>query len=561
MLSGLHIKNIALIDRADIEFGEGLNVLSGETGSGKSVILDCINFVLGSKADRNMIRSGENEAQVTAEFEVEEGSYAAEKLREFDIDCEDGGIIISRKYSQDGKGSIKVNGNAVTAAMLKAVTMHLVDVHGQSEHFFLLDEKNQLKVIDDLCRDESAPVMGRLSALVGEKREIRRKVKEIGGDEAQREREIDLLSFQMEELEKANLSEGELDELLEKRHIFNNAENIATSIGEAKAAIDDDGGCTESLSLAIKKIASITRFSKLYEELLDRLETISSELDDVASLVSELYDGLDFDADEAERVDERISFIRSILRKYGSTEEAAIKYLEDGKKRLDLLLSSDMLMQRYTKRLAELDDAIYAACRELTDIRKRYAEDFCGRVEGELKSLNIPDARVEVAFEQYDEKSAELLSENGSDKVSFMFSANKGEPLKPLSKVISGGEMSRFMLAVKTQIKTDPKDISTYIFDEIDAGISGRTANTMAEKFIEIGKRTQILCVSHLPQVSAASDSQYLIYKEGAEGKTVTRLKRLSDEEKIDEIVRLTGSIDSKAARDHAKELVEEFRH
>ncbi|MCD8205901.1 MAG: DNA repair protein RecN [Clostridia bacterium] len=559
MLSGLHIKNIALIDRADIEFGEGLNVLSGETGSGKSVILDCINFVLGSKADRSMIRSGESECQVSAEFTVSEDSFAAEKLKSFDIDC-DGTIVISRKYSQDGKGSIKMNGTAVTSQMLKAVTMNLVDVHGQSEHFFLLDESNQLKVIDDLCADEAAPIKEELSLLIDEKKELEKKMETLGGDDEKREREIDMLSFEIEEIEKASLKEGELDGLLERRHILNNAERIAGALTDAREAIDGDGGLSENVNLCVKKLSQISSFSKVYGEIAERAENLRIEADDLSSAISDAQDAFDYDENEAESVEQRISVIRFVTAKYGGSEKAALEYLKKSAKRLETLSSGAILMQKFTSRLKALNEEIYSLCKKLTHIRHTRAEIFCQKVEGELKTLNIPDAMVEVEFSPYDEKSATLNSKNGSDRITFLFSANKGEPMKPLGKVISGGEMSRFMLALKTQIRTSPKDISTYIFDEIDAGISGRTATTVAEKFLEIGKSTQILAVSHLPQVSAASETQFLIYKTEDGGKTVTRIKKLSKEEKIGEIVRLIGSIDSEAARTHAKDLIKQFR-
>ncbi len=559
MLERLHIKNVALIDEADIEFCGGLNILSGETGSGKSVILDSINFVLGSKADRSMIRFGESLAQVRAEFAVSTDSDAAKQLGEFDIET-DGEIIITRRFSADGKSSIKVNGNSVTAAMLKSITQHLVDVHGQSEHFFLLDERNQLKVIDGLCGAEGQSVKERLQSLITQKRGYSKKIAELGGDAQERERKLDLLSYQIGEIEKANLKEGELDELLAQRMIFNHAEKLLEACSTVNGALSDDGGGVDSISTAIRQLAPIAHIGKEYSELLDRLENLRTEAEDIASTAADLMDGLNFDERQAEYVEERISQIRGLIKKYGADEGQVIAFYEKAKEQYSLLNEGAAAIEKYEKEIKLLDDEIYSLCVQLSELRKADSKDFCKRVEDELKTLNIPNAKFTVAFKEYNKESANLNSTDGCDEVEFMFSANKGEPLKPLNKVISGGEMSRFMLAIKTQLKSDENGISTYIFDEIDSGISGYTAKTVAEKFLEIAEKKQIIAVSHLPQVSAASDCQFLIYKTETDGKTVTRVKKLNDSEKVEEIVRLTGSINSSAAVTHAEELISQFK-
>lgn len=557
MLARLQIKNIALIDSADIQFDGRLNVLSGETGSGKSVILDSINFVLGSKADKGMIRYGESEACVRAEFEVAHDSPAAKAVESFDIEC-DGQIIISRRYNTDGRGSIKLNGNAVTASMLKAVTSKLVDVHGQSEHFFLLSEGNQLKVIDGLCGESAEAVKRQLAGLLSEKKSIFNEISLLGGDEQERARQLDLLDYQIKEIQAADIKVGEYDELKTKRNLINNTEKILSALSGAADIFNADGGCTDLISAAQRQIATVSDLSSEYEKIYNRLESLYAEAEDIAQSVVDLADEVSFDESEAQYVEERLELLRSLMKKYGSDEESVLAYLEEAVRRYDNLINSAEELEKLNKRLCELDDEIFDCCCKLSAVRRECAENLSGNVVEQLKSLNIPDAQFVVEFAPFDRSNANLNSSNGSDDIRFMFSANKGEPLKPLNKVISGGEMSRFMLAIKTQLK-GINGISTYIFDEIDAGISGMTARTVAQKFIDISRDTQIIAVSHLPQVCAASHAQFLIYKTEESSKTVTRVKRLTDEQKLDEIVRLTGNVKSDAAREHAKQLIEQF--
>lgn len=559
MLQRLYIKNIALISEADIEFDGKLNVLSGETGSGKSVILDSLNFVLGSKADKTMIRYGEQEAAVRAEFVVPENSEAVQKLAEYDIET-DGTIVIHRKFSLDGKGAIKINGSAVTASMLKSVTQHLVDVHGQSEHFFLLSEDNQLKVIDGILGEKAVDVQSQLSALIKKKREIESKIAELGGDGAERERLADLLSYQINEIEQAEVKVGEYDELKARQNVLANTERILSALGGARTVLSDDGGSLDAISSAQHLINGISSFGEDYAQLGARLEGLYAEISDISELLSDYADDLTFDGREAEETDERLSLLKNLRKKYGADEEEILDFLEKSREKYELLSDSANAVEKYNKQIEDCNKDIYALCKKLTGLRKTAAENFCKSVTSELKTLNIPNAQFSVIFNEYDESTANLQSANGSDGVCFMFSANKGEPLKPLSKVISGGEMSRFMLAFKTVLK-DINGISTYIFDEIDAGISGFTAKTVAEKFVAIAKNTQIIAVSHLPQVCAASSAQFLIYKEEQGGKTLTKVRRLDEDSKISEIVRLTGSVNSEIARSHAKELIEQFKN
>ncbi len=559
MLNRLFVKNVALIYEADIEFDNGLNVLSGETGSGKSVILDSVNFILGCKADRTMIRYGEREAFVRAEFSVDVNSKALKKLEEYDIES-DGNLIISRKLSSDGKGSIKINGNGVTVSMLKNITQHLVDVHGQSEHFFLLNEDNQLKVIDGILGENGKTVKSRLSELIARKKELYGKINSLGGNEEERARKLDLLEFQINEIENAGIKIGEFEELKTRQNLILNVERILSAINTAKAVLNDDGGCGDLLTTANREMSRISGFSDEYLNICNRLEGLNTEISDVAETLSDMADNLSVDENEVRQVEERLNILKTIKKKYGTDETEVLAFKEKAKAEYDAIYESSAIIDKCGKEILKCDDEIYSLSVKLSELRKNASENFCSNVEKELHTLNIPDAKFCVNFKDFDKSTANLNSANGSDEVSFAFSANKGEPLKPLSKVISGGEMSRFMLAVKAQLK-DLNGISTYIFDEIDTGISGYTAGTVAEKFKSISKKTQILAVSHLPQVCAASDAQFLIFKTEESGKTLTKVKRLSDNEKIDEILRLTGSIASESARKHAEELIGKFKN
>jgi DNA repair protein RecN (Recombination protein N) len=558
MLLRLYIKNIALIEEADIEFGEKLNILSGETGAGKSVILESINFVLGSKADKTLIRYGEKEALVKAEFAVSESSVAAQKLAEMDIET-DGTISISRKLSADGKGSIKINGNNVTVSMLKTITQNLVDVHGQSEHFLLLNEANQLALLDSLCGEPLAAKKQQLSVLLAEKKGYKQQISLLGGNEEERERKLDLLGYQINEIDKADIQVGEFESLKAKQNIIANVEKIAGAVGAAKEILSADGGVTDQISSAKRYMGTILHLDEKYAELNDRMEGLLSEADDIAETLSDMEEDLSFDENEAQFVDERLTLLKSLKKKYGADEETILAFRNTAKAQYDSLLDSANTLEKLQKSIQKCDDSLFELCQEMTKIRQNCANSFCKNVENELHSLNIPHAKFVVNFTPYTRETANLNSQLGSDRIEFAFSANKGEPLKPLGKVISGGEMSRFMLALKTQFK-QLNGISTYIFDEIDTGISGVTAKAVAEKFVAIARDTQIIAVSHLPQICAASNHHFLISKKEKDGKTITQICPLNAEEKVNEIIRLTGSVGgSESAKEYAKELIKQF--
>lgn len=554
MLRTLYLKNVALVDEAEIAFSEGLNVLSGETGAGKSVILDSIDFVLGAKADKGMIRSGQSECSVRAEFSCDP-ELLRPVLEELDLEESDT-LLIVRRLNADGRSSLRVNGCPMTAAMLRKLTSRLVDVHGQSEHFFLLKEANQLRLLDQIAGTREA--REKVGELLKERRVLQEKLSSLGGDEGERERRADILRFQIEELENAALKEGEEEELLALRAKYQNAEKILGGLKTVRDAILSDGGAADAVNTAHRGLLSIVRYGD-YDALSERLENALAELEDIGETAESLAEELDIDEREAERVESRLDEIRSLKKKYGGSVEEALSFLARAREELSLLENSAEECEKLRARLENNSVLLYAACRKLTELRKAGAEGFTERVVGELRTLNIPSARFEIAFEPYSEEDLPRVNSDGLDRVRFLFSANAGEPPKELGKIISGGEMSRFMLAVKAQLSS-LGSIGTYIFDEIDAGIGGKTARVVAEKFSAIARSTQIIAVSHLAQIAAFADREFLIEKQEAEGRTFSRIRLLGEEERREELVRLLGGDRSESALRHADELLESAR-
>lgn len=554
MLRTLYLKNVALVDEAEIAFSEGLNVLSGETGAGKSVILDSIDFVLGAKADKGMIRSGQSECSVRAEFSCDP-ELLRPVLEELDLEESDT-LLIVRRLNADGRSSLRVNGCPMTAAMLRKLTSRLVDVHGQSEHFFLLKEANQLRLLDQIAGTKKA--REKVGELLKERRALQEKLSSLGGDEGERERRADILRFQIEELENAALKEGEEEELLALRTKYQNAEKILGGLKTVRDALLSDGGAADAVNTAHRGLLSIVRYGD-YDALSERLENALAELEDIGETAESLAEELDIDEREAERVENRLDEIRSLKKKYGGSVEEALSFLARAREELSLLENSAEECEKLRARLENNSVLLYAACRKLTELRKAGAEGFTERVVGELRTLNIPSARFEIAFEPYSEEDLPRVNSDGLDRVRFLFSANVGEPPKELGKIISGGEMSRFMLAVKAQLSS-LGSIGTYIFDEIDAGIGGKTARVVAEKFSAIARSTQIIAVSHLAQIAAFADREFLIEKQEAEGRTFSRIRLLGEEERREELVRLLGGDRSESALRHADELLESAR-
>lgn len=554
MLCKLTIQNAALIERAELVFSSGLNVLSGETGAGKSVILDCIDFVLGAKADREMVRTGAAECRVVAEFAPITPRVAG-ILDELDLEAEDT-LLLSRRLTADGKSSMKVNGNTVTAAMLRRITGNLVDIHGQSEHFFLLKESNQLILLDSIAGECVKEIKGRLSVALEKRRAILSDLKKLGGDVRERERRLEILRYQIDEIERAELKEGEDEELSALLSRYRNAEKILTGLSGAGDCLSSDGGSADAANGARRLLGQISRYDERYTALEERLEGVVAELSDIADTIEGYADELDLDEGEVQRAETRLADIKALKKKYGNSVCEVLKFLENARAEYDLLSDSSERYEKLQAQLERAEDELYALAVELDGARRKTAEGFCRRVTDELKTLNISSARFEIAFEPFDRSNAAQTTAEGLGGVKYLFSANAGEPLKELGKIISGGEMSRFMLAVKAQLSGE-QGVGTYIFDEIDAGISGNTARVVAEKFMKIAQSSQIIAVTHSAQIAASADKSFLIEKHEDSGRTRTSICEIEGERRIVEIARLVGQADSCFARGHAQELLE----
>lgn len=551
MLNFLSIKNVALIRATEIVFSKGLNVLSGETGAGKSVVLEALNFALGQKANKSMICHGETECTVTCSFDVSKNVAAKAALKECGFDDEDE-IIVKRTLNDSGKSTIRLNGEPVTSSCLRKITSLIVDVHGQSDHFLLLKESNQLSLIDTLAQSELELPKTKIRNILRQIEDIDTKLSMLGGNEADRERKIDYLQFAINEIESAELSDGEEEKLLERKKKLLNLEKITTALQESYDFLSGEGGVTDVLSDVSRKIASISQYGNDYEKISERLEFCLDEISDISALIGEGSED-SYDPEELEEIERRLEIIRSLKKKYGQTYADIISTLNSFRTELDLILKGaeqiEQLNAYRQRNVAELE-TLYS---ELTSVRKFVANKLERDLSVKLKELAMKSAVFKVEFTRLD---GEVLSVKGRDQVRFLFNANRGEALNPLDMVISGGELSRLMLAIKS-ITGGNFGAETFIFDEIDVGISGEAAQVVAENFAKIAKDRQIIAISHLPQIVAMADVGFLIYKREEGDRTVTHVKKLDKEGKINEVVRLVGgNLSGNTGFVHAEELI-----
>lgn len=532
MLKSLRIKNIALISQLELELESGLTVLSGETGAGKSIIIDSLNLLLGAKTDRTLIRSGENTAYAEGFFVV--GREVAERLMELGIEAEGGEVLISRNINLDGRSECRINGSLVTLAMLKSISALMVDILGQHEHQSLLRPANHIHILDSFGGAEIISTRGQVSQLYAEYRQVLRELNSYGSDDNERARMIDVLSYQIEEIEGAQLKAGEEEELVRQRTKFVNMERILDAVSTAISAAES------SSALASEAEASLNTAVKYDSEMSDlsvRLSSVRIEMDDIAETLKEYIDNNEFDRNAADKLERRLELIRTVVRKYGGSVPSALEFCDKANIELERLTKSgDAVAKLYTRRDKIYGDLI-AAAEKLSGLRRKVAHVFEEKVMNELTDLSMGGSIFEVHFERVDKLN---VTAQGLDTVEFYLSANKGNPPKPLAKVISGGEMSRFMLALKS-ITAMIDGIETLIFDEIDTGISGKVGQVVARKLANVGAHRQVITITHLSSIAAMADNAYYIYKETTDNSTYTRLKKCSEEEVVQEIARLSG--------------------
>mgnify|MGYP002541285181 FL=1 len=547
MLTSLKIENVAIIESAAIEFGCGLNVLTGETGAGKSIVIDSINAILGERTSRDIIRTGAQSAKVYAVFE-DVNERVRNFLDENGIDCEDGVLIINRTLSREGKNVCRINGAPVTVSMLREIGGELIDIHGQHDNQSLLSPEKHCGFVDSFAGN--ADLIADYREKYGRLCEIRSKLKKLTTDESSKSQRIDFLTYQIDELEKAEITIGERDELKARKSLINNSQKVIESLNIAYEALKADGAGIDMITDAESEIANASAYMETLGEASEKITDIRYELEDIAETVRDAMTEVDFDPSELEDIDERLDLLYRLSKKYGDTEEEMLEYLEKARAELDNIAFSEERVKELQKQKKEaLAETETAACK-LTESRKTAGEKLSNAICSELEFLDMPNVRFVV-------KCSDIgLTENGKDEIEFLISANAGEEPKPLAKIASGGELSRIMLAIKN-VLAETDGVDTMIFDEIDTGVSGRAAQKIAMKLRSASKGRQVICVTHLAQIAAQGDVHLYISKSVSDGKTYTNIKSLIEEERVAEIARIMGGMEiTKLQLESAREML-----
>ena len=537
MLRSLRVKNLALIRETEVEFGEGLNILTGETGAGKSLLIGSVNLALGGKFEKDMLRRGEENGLVELVFDCEE-ERLAEKLKSMDLEpSEDGTVILSRKLSS-GKSICRINGETVTAKQVKELSELLIDIHGQHEHQSLLNKKKHMEILDAYAGAEFAECAGRVAALYHECTALEKKITEETLDDTSRSREQSLAEFEQKEIADASLQPGEDEELEQAYRKMSNSRKIAESLAESYqlSGNDAEDGAGNSLSRALRALRSVTMYDPALEQMEEQLAELESLLSDYNHDVSEYMSDLEFDEEDFRSTEDRLNTINHLKGKYGNTIEEILRYKEEKEAYLEKLVDYDAYMQKLNAEWEEKQALLKKACEELSEIRRKNAA-----------------VEFDIAV-----RPGQAITTKGYDDVEFLISTNPGESLKPLNQVASGGELSRVMLAIKT-VLAGKDAIDTLIFDEIDTGISGRTAWKVAEQLSILAGAHQVICITHLPQIAAMADVHFIIEKSSTDDMTITDIHKVAEEESLAELARLLGSDAlTEAALSNAKEMKEQ---
>ena len=531
MLSLLHIENIAVIESADISFDRGFNVLTGETGAGKSIVIDAISAILGERAYRDMIRTGAAKASVRAVFtDVPEYSWFLENGVEYDPET-----VIQREIYLDGKNICRVNGSLVSVSILRKLGIQLINIHGQHDSASLFDEENHLAFLDAFADNRS--LRESYSQAYQKVSELRREIDSLTMDESEKLRRMETLKYQIGEIEKAQLEPGEDEALEQRRKLLQNAEKLSSGLEEATQCLyggEDTDGAAGLLAQAEHALARLGRFSDSFQSIHDRVADLMYQVQDAAEEVRDTRDSLNYSADELEQIESRLDVIHKLRRKYGVTCEDILAYLEKAKRELDEIEFADDHLERLKGKLKKAEKTAWDQALALRKNRQEKAELLSQRILAELSQLDMPRVQFSCRFQELE------LTPNGADGVAFYMSANAGEALKPMSKVASGGELARIMLAMKN-VLAEKDQVNTLIFDEVDTGVSGRAAQKVAEKLRSVASHKQVLCVTHLPQLAALADTHLLIAKSERDGRTYTSVTPLDLEGRKRELARIIG--------------------
>ena len=531
MLSLLHIENIAVIERSEISFDAGFNVLTGETGAGKSIVIDAISAILGERAYRDMIRTGANKASVRAVFtDVPQYPWFEENGVEYDPET-----VIQREIYLDGKNVCRVNGSLVSVSILRKLGIQLINIHGQHDSASLFDEANHLAFLDDFSENQGLRKV--YSDQYGLVDDLRRQIQRISMDEGEKLRRMGTLRYQITEIEKAELEAGEDEALESRRKVLQNAEKLSDGIHTAVECLygsDDSDGAASLLAEAERELGRLSRYTDAFAELHDKVTDLMYQVQDVAEEVRDAQDDLSYSADELEQIESRLDVIHRLRRKYGASCENILEYLEKAKQELDEIEFADDHLEKLKKKLAAAEKNAWDAALVLRKNRKEAAVQLSQRILSELAQLDMPRVQFSCEFSELD------LTPGGADAVAFYMSANAGEALKPMSKVASGGELARIMLAMKNVLAEQDR-VPTLIFDEVDTGVSGRAAQKVAVKLHSVSRNKQVLCVTHLPQIAAMGDTHMLIAKSERDGRTYTTVTPLDLDGRKLELARIIG--------------------
>ena len=546
MLLELHVKNLALTEKADVEFGEGLNILTGETGAGKSIIIGSVTMALGGKAPKGSIRPGADYAYIELVFSAT-GEEKRKALRELEVEpTEDGLVIISRKLTP-ARSISRINDETVTMARLSQITGLLLDIHGQHEHQSLLYKSKHLEILDAYVKAATQPVKQTIADRYRIYRSLEEKLRGFDMDAESRIREADFLRFEIEEIEASALKEGEEEELTSIYRRYSHSRRIAECLGAAYEAVEG-----EWLARALKEVEQASEYDESLGGIRDQLYDADSILRDAGREMSTYLDSMEMDEETFRKTEERLDLIHNLQAKYGATVEAIRQKLEQKKKRLEELEDYDAHRKRMEQELEECRNGLEKLCTQLTGIRKKASRTLVKKIRQGLVDLNFLDVEFDMEFEKLDH-----FTPSGWDGAQFLISTNPGQPMRPLKDVASGGELSRIMLAIKT-VLADSDDIPTLIFDEIDTGISGRTAQKVSEKLMLIAKSHQVICITHLPQIAAMADSHFEIAKSASQGRTITTIRLLDRKASVEELARLLGGAEiTDTVRKNAAEMKE----
>ena len=554
MLSELSIKNFAIIEALTISFEKGLTVLTGETGAGKSIIIDAVNQLVGSRGSAEFVRHGEDKAEIEGLFQLDNDNHPCyEKALDFGIEIEDGMVVLRRDISRSGKSVCRINGKLVTISTLREFGSSLIDIHGQHEHQELMDETKHLSLLDQFGGPEIISALSEYESIYRKYEQTVSRLKQLSENEQQTAHRLDLIRFQHEEIQNAQLKLNEDDELFEERRKLNNFERIFESVQSGYNALTGEQQGLDWISLVMGHLEDAAAIDPAYKELSESVSSSFYALEDAAHSLRNELDLLEYDPQRLDEIETRLNEMNQLKRKYGKTIPAILEYAAKIEEELETLQNKETHIGQLEQELASLRKDLSIEARNLSGIRKKWAEKLTKLIHKELKDLYMAKTVFEIRFESEDRK----FLRNGYDIVEFYISTNPGEPLKPLSKVASGGELSRIMLALKS-IFSKHQGVTSIIFDEVDTGVSGRVAQAIAEKIFKVAINSQVLCISHLPQVAAMADTHLYISKLTKAGRTKTSVTALNVDEKISEIGRMISGVEiTDLTKEHAKELLQ----